>query len=78
MSNHRSIYNTLDFIGDVGGLFDGLKVIGYFLVAPFSGYTFVSTLIESIFMKHTNNHEHNRRNRQPFSVNSVEKVCLDA
>ena len=24
----RSIYNLLDFIGDVGGLLDGLKLIG--------------------------------------------------
>ena len=24
----RSIYNALDFLGDVGGLFDALKLIG--------------------------------------------------
>ena len=28
----RRIYNTLDFLGDVGGLFDGLKTIAYALI----------------------------------------------
>ena len=30
----RQTYSLLDWIGDVGGLFDGLKVLGTFLIAP--------------------------------------------
>ena len=38
MKHHRSIYTFLDFLGDVGGLLDGLKLIGGLLV---SAYTFI-------------------------------------
>ena len=31
-SRSRSIYNVLDFLGDIGGLFDALKLIAEFMV----------------------------------------------
>ena len=31
----RAVYNVLDFIGDIGGLFDGLKWIGILFLGPF-------------------------------------------
>ena len=34
--NSRQIYNALDMLGDVGGLLDGLPVIGGFLVTIYS------------------------------------------
>ena len=34
--NKRSIYTGLDFLGDVGGLFDGLFGIGHFIIFLFS------------------------------------------
>ena len=30
--HEREVYHVLDFIGDLGGLFDGLKYICYFLL----------------------------------------------
>ena len=35
ISHFRSIYNGLDFLGDVGGLLDGLTAIGGFLMTVF-------------------------------------------
>ena len=32
----RSTYSLLDWLGDVGGLYDGLKLIGTALVSPFA------------------------------------------
>ena len=32
----RQTYSMLEFIGDVGGLFDGLSIIGGAICAPFS------------------------------------------
>ena len=34
----RQTYSLLDWFGDVRSLFDGLKLIGYFLVAPFASF----------------------------------------
>ena len=33
MSHNRAIYSVLDFLGDVGGLFDMLKLIGEVLIS---------------------------------------------
>ena len=32
----RSTYSALDLLGDVGGLFDGLRIITSFLIVPIS------------------------------------------
>ena len=29
---YRSIYTLLDFLGDIGGLFDALKALGFFFI----------------------------------------------
>ena len=45
--NHtRAIYNLLDFLGDIGGLFDCLKVISWAIIrftTPFSISNFIAT-----------------------------------
>lgn len=48
-SYQRSIYNLLDFIGDVGGLLDGLKLIGQFLLVPFTSFNLTSKLLSKLF-----------------------------
>ena len=45
----RSVYNVLDYVGDVGGLLDGLKLIASTLIAPFSSYNFVTLLLTKLF-----------------------------
>ena len=52
VSHERSIYNGLDFLGDIGGLFDGLTAIGGFLMSIFClifGNPLESYLLESLF-----------------------------
>ena len=39
----------LDYVGDVGGLLDGLKLIASTLIAPFSSYNFATLLLTKLF-----------------------------
>ena len=48
-SYQRSIYNLLDFIGDVGGLLDGLKLIGQFTLVPLTTFNLTSVLLAKLF-----------------------------
>ena len=34
----RKTYDILELLGDVGGLFDGLKIIGGFFVTPIAAF----------------------------------------
>lgn len=34
----RSTYSLLDWLGDVGGLFDALNIIAEFMIAPIASY----------------------------------------
>ena len=45
----RSVYSLLDYVGDVGGLLDGLKLIASVLIAPFSSYNYITLLITRLF-----------------------------
>ena len=45
----RAVYSVLDYVGDVGGLLDGLKLIASALIAPFSSYNFITLLLEKLF-----------------------------
>ena len=45
----RSVYSILDYLGDVGGLLDGLKLIASALIAPFSGYSYITVLLTKLF-----------------------------
>ena len=45
----RQIYSTLDFLGDLGGLFDALRFIGEMIVSPFKDYAVKVILMVSLF-----------------------------
>ena len=49
LNNSRAIYNALDFLGDVGGLSDALKIISWFLVSFFGTGGFSTQLRSKIF-----------------------------
>ena len=36
ITHHRTTYGLFQWIGDIGGLFDGVHVIGELFVAPFA------------------------------------------
>ena len=44
----RSTYSVLDLLGDVGGLFDALRIMGSFLVLPFASTALGSSLMQRI------------------------------
>ena len=47
----RQTYSVLDFLGDLGGLLDALRLIGEALIAPFSEFALKVTLMATIFYK---------------------------
>ena len=49
MHMERATYSALDWLGDVGGLFDGLKIIASLLVAPISALAANDILLTQVF-----------------------------
>mmetsp|Transcript_16052 Transcript_16052/g.20333 ORF Transcript_16052/g.20333 Transcript_16052/m.20333 type:complete len:101 (-) Transcript_16052:837-1139(-) len=49
VKHERGTYSLLEWLGDVGGLFDALKIIGHWLVVPFASYALKTELVSSIF-----------------------------
>ena len=45
----RSAYNGLDLLGDIGGLYDGLKLLFSAVLTALSGIDFTSLLISKLF-----------------------------
>ena len=46
---NRDIYDGLDLIGDLGGLYDGLNIICYALIFAWNNFSFMTVLISKIF-----------------------------
>jgi len=49
INRSRAIYNVLDFLGDIGGLFDALKIIGEFIIALLGHSHMTMFLIGKLF-----------------------------
>ena len=47
----RSTYSFLDWLGDVGGLFDGLKLIILQLIYPFVTFVMNSKILTQLFFE---------------------------
>lgn len=45
----RQSYSVLEWLGDIGGLFDALRLIGFLMVAPFAKFWLKSELLSKIF-----------------------------
>ena len=69
----RSVYNILDWLGDIGGLFAGLRLIGIALMAPLSGYNLNTFLFSSIFQVSTKEKQESESRSK-----SVQETCLAA
>ena len=54
----REIYNALDLLGDVGGLFDGLRIIGAGFVGVLSSGGLQLKLVGQLFFRMTNTLPH--------------------
>ena len=45
----RHTYSIMDWIGDVGGLLDGLRLVGGVIVAPIAAFSYRVELISAAF-----------------------------
>ena len=45
----RSTYSLLELLGDIGGLFDSLRILGEFIVAPVAAVALKIQLLTSLF-----------------------------
>ena len=45
----RQTYNLLEYLGDIGGLFDALRYMGIFIISPFVSFSLRSKLLNSLF-----------------------------
>lgn len=45
----RQTYSFLEWLGDIGGLYDALRLIGLIIVAPYSAFRLRSELLSYIF-----------------------------
>ena len=51
MKKSRAIYNFLGFLGDVGGLFEGLRLITSALLGSLSSGGFIKWFVSQIFFR---------------------------
>ena len=74
MNHTRSIYSALDFLGDIGGLYDMLKIVAEVLLSIWSliaGCGFDAFLLESIFKESTDSSQNTTteiKSRKSFFV----------
>ena len=63
VTNHtRAVYNFLDFLGDIGGLFDALKVIAWSIITIITQGLVSAHLVKEIFFVKGNNNDQNSGN----------------
>ena len=49
ISHSKAIYNALDFLGDVGGLYDGIRIVAGTFVRIFTPLSLSNYLIPKLF-----------------------------
>ena len=54
MTLERSTYSGLEWLGDVGGLFDGLRLIAQLVIGPFSAFALKAELLKKFFRLSSN------------------------
>ena len=59
------MYNFLDYVGDVGGLMDGLKLVASILIAPISSYNFNVSLLTNLFKVEGSKRHQNELQKSP-------------
>lgn len=45
----RKTYSVLEWVGDVGGLVDGFKLVGFLIAWPIASFTIGAELLSSLF-----------------------------
>ena len=62
LNNTRAVYNFLDFLGDIGGLFDALKVIAWSFITIITQGFVSAHLVKEIFYVKGNDNDKNSGN----------------
>ena len=52
---NRETYSMLDWLGDLGGLYDALRLLCRFIVAPISSFSLQATLMAKLFRRRPSN-----------------------
>lgn len=71
VSHSRAIYNVLDFLGDIGGLRDALKLIAQILVSFFTSGGMMNHLISRVF--YNSKLEENQSQSSPLQGSDKQK-----
>ena len=71
----RETYGILEWLGDVGGLYDALRLIGVLLVAPFAQFWLKSELLSNIF-RLIPSHERNSQAKE-YTRNLTKSDCMN-
>jgi hypothetical protein len=52
------VYGIVDLIGNLGGVYGGLKAIFTILIEPFSYFSYIIIAIQNLYLVKTNNKNH--------------------
>ena len=61
----RSAYNALDLLGDIGGLYDGLKLLSTAILTAISSTDYTSLLISKLFYVRKSMNHHKNDSQDP-------------
>ena len=59
---NRETYSLLDWLGDLGGLFDALRLICALAISPISGFTLKATLMATLFRQRPSDQSLKKKN----------------
>ena len=66
----RSTYSLLEWLGDVGGLFDGLGLIAHLVIGPVATFVLKAEILSLVFREF----KHTRSDSKPAKVFIDEKI----
>jgi len=75
MHNERAIYNALDWLGDVGGLYEGLKLVAFAFMSFTSGINYTGTLLTKLFFQQDSTSATHKRKNESMTL---KEVCIEA
>ena len=76
MEIYRQTYGLLDWLAEVGGLFNALRIFGSFLVIPFSNLAVDSAMMSKLFKSRKNRKR--STNRDSTSGQALETEELES
>ena len=72
---NRQTYSLLDWIGDIGGLHDGLNALGALISAPMAAFALKTRL--AVFLTRFPAANSKKPENEPKSVSLVDRIMMD-